>query len=69
MELTKDTLIADILRGYPQSLPVFKKYRMGCTSCSGIVNETLRMGCLAHGVSVEDVLAEILTAGTTPNSI
>ena len=58
MEITKDTLIADIVRIYPASLEVFEKHNMGCTSCMGLQSESLEKGCLMHGLNVDDIIKE-----------
>ncbi len=59
MEITKDTLIADIVRENPKTLDVFEKYNMGCTSCMGLQSESLEKGCLMHGLKVDDIIKEL----------
>jgi hybrid cluster-associated redox disulfide protein len=61
MKITKDSLIADIIRMYPKVVEIFEKYNMGCTSCMGLQNESLEKGCLMHGLNVDDVIIEIET--------
>ena len=36
MAISKDTLIADILKETPGSKDIFEKFNMGCISCLGI---------------------------------
>ena len=59
MKVTKESLIADVIRAYPKTLTVFEKYNMGCTSCMGLQNESLEKGCLMHGLNVNEILKEI----------
>lgn len=59
MSITKDKLIADILRENPGSVEIFEKFNMGCVSCLGVQNETLEKGCLMHGLNVNEVLKEL----------
>jgi len=59
MKITKDSLIADIIRLYPKTLDIFEKYNMGCTSCMGIQNESLEKGCIMHGLNVDDIIQDI----------
>ena len=59
MKITKDSLIADIIRIYPKALDIFEKYNMGCISCMGLQNESLEKGCLMHGLSVDDLIQDI----------
>lgn len=59
MEITKDTLICDVLKMYPGAVEVFDKYNMGCVSCLGVSSENLEKGSLMHGIEVESLLADI----------
>ncbi|AEI15797.1 MULTISPECIES: DUF1858 domain-containing protein [Flexistipes] len=59
MSITKDQLIADILKENPGSVEVFEKFNMGCVSCLGVQNETLEKGCTMHGLDVNEVLKEL----------
>jgi len=51
--ITKDMIIKDIVEKYPQTLPVFGQFQMGCLGCSGALFETLEQGAMAHGIDVE----------------
>ncbi len=59
MKITKDTIIAEILKTVPGSKDVFDKHNMGCYTCMGVQKESLEKGCLMHGKDVEEVLKEI----------
>lgn len=60
-QITKDTVIADILTIAPQSAPLFQSIGMHCLGCVMASGETLAQACLAHGVDVDELL-EKLTA-------
>ncbi len=59
MNITKDTLIADILKNVTGAKDFFEKLNMGCLSCMGIQNETLEKGCLMHGLNIEEIVEKI----------
>jgi hybrid cluster-associated redox disulfide protein len=59
MEITKDTIIADVLKYNPKTVEVFDKFNMGCISCMGVQNESLEKGSLMHGMDVNELLAEL----------
>lgn len=61
MEITKKTIIADILKAYPGSAEIFEKFHMGCTSCMGVSNESIEKGSRMHGLDPDEFLAEIKT--------
>jgi hybrid cluster-associated redox disulfide protein len=63
MAISKDTLIADILKETPGSKDIFEKFNMGCISCLGIQSETLEKGCMMHGLDVNEVLKELKKLG------
>ncbi len=59
MIITKDTLIADILKNINGAKELFESLNMGCLSCMGIQNETLEKGCLMHGLNIEEIMDKI----------
>lgn len=54
--ITKDMIIKDIVEKYPQTLPIFGQFQMGCLGCSGALFETLEQGALGHGIDVNAML-------------
>ena len=58
-EITKDTIIADILEMAPGSLPLFQGMGMHCLGCAMAKSETLGEACAAHGVDAEALLAKL----------
>ncbi len=59
MKISKDTIIADVLREVKGSVEVFNAYNMACFSCMGVHNETIERGCIMHGVDIEDLIADL----------
>ena len=58
-QITKDTIIADILRIAPDSAPLFRSIGMNCLGCAMSSGETLDQACAAHGVDVDELLSKI----------
>jgi hybrid cluster-associated redox disulfide protein len=56
MTFTKDMIIADVLKKYPNTAEVFESFNMGCISCMGVQNESLEKGCLMHGMDVNELI-------------
>ncbi len=58
-QITKDTIIGDILDIAPQVAPVFMAIGMHCLGCPSSRGETVEQACMVHGVDVDSLLAEI----------
>jgi len=58
-QITKDTIIADILKIAPDSVPLFRSIGMNCLGCAMASGETLGQACDAHGVDVDDLLSKL----------
>jgi hybrid cluster-associated redox disulfide protein len=58
-QITKDTIIADILNIAPDSVPIFQSRGMHCLGCGRARSETLGQACAGHGADVDEMLAEL----------
>ncbi len=61
MEITKDTLIGDILDKDKETAQFFLNMGMHCLGCPSARGESLEMACAVHGVDVDDMVEEINT--------
>ena len=59
IEITKDTIIGDILDIAPQTAPIFLSIGMPCLGCPSSRGETVEEACAVHGVDVEKLLAVV----------
>jgi hybrid cluster-associated redox disulfide protein len=57
--ITKDMLIADIIFKHPETLQVFKQYKLDCYDCQIADLETLEHGAGVHRVDIDDLLDSI----------
>jgi hybrid cluster-associated redox disulfide protein len=58
-QITKDTIIGDVLDIAPQTAPVFMSIGMHCLGCPASRGETVEQACMVHGVDVTSLLEEI----------
>lgn len=58
-QITKDTIIGDVLDIAPQTAPVFMSIGMLCLGCPASRGETVEQACMVHGVDVTSLLEEI----------
>jgi hybrid cluster-associated redox disulfide protein len=58
-QVTKDMTFAAVMRMHPDVVKVLSRYNLGCIGCMGAQNESLEQGCAAHGINVDDILADI----------
>lgn len=58
-QITKDTIISDILTVAPDSAPLFQSIGMHCLGCAMASGETLGQACDAHGVDADDFLVKL----------
>lgn len=58
-QITKDTIIGDILDIAPETAPIFLSIGMHCLGCPSSRGETVEEACMVHGVDVDEVLARI----------
>lgn len=59
-EITKDTIIGDLLSMLPQSADVLKRSGMHCVYCPASLNESIEEACEVHGLDCDTILDEIL---------
>ncbi len=53
--ITKKMLIGEIASKHPKAFPIMFKYGLHCIGCGMTAYETLEQGCLAHGMSPEEI--------------
>jgi hybrid cluster-associated redox disulfide protein len=56
-KITADSVISDIIRVYPQTVPVFRSFGMGCLGCPSATGEAVHKAAEIHGLKLEEVLA------------
>ena len=59
MEITKNSIIGDVLDKYPETAETFFSIGMHCLGCPASRGETIEEACLVHGADA-DALVESL---------
>jgi hybrid cluster-associated redox disulfide protein len=60
MQITKDSIIADVLREYPECIEVFDRHSMPCLTCAGASTGTISEGAMLHDVDAGLIVEELL---------
>ena len=59
IEITKDTIIGDILDVAPQTAPIFLSIGMHCLGCPSSQMESLEEAAMVHGLDADVLVAQI----------
>ncbi len=59
MKISKDMSLVEVVRNYPETIPVFMSYGMGCLGCAAAMFETIEQGALAHGIDVDALIKDL----------
>lgn len=59
MEITKESIIGDILDADSTTAPYFVEMGMHCLGCPSARGESLADACAVHGVSVDELVAKL----------
>lgn len=57
MDITRETLISEVVANCPEALPAFQEIGMHCMGCAMAAQETVEQACAAHGVDPDEFLA------------
>ncbi len=58
-QITKDTIIGDILDIDETTVPIFLEIGMHCLGCPASRGETVEQACAVHGVDVDELVNKI----------
>lgn len=56
MRIRKDMKIEDVLRNFPQTIPVFQRFGIDCAGCQLSEYENLEHGAKVHRIDLETLL-------------
>ncbi len=59
MEITRETLISEILENCPEAMPAFQQIGMHCMGCALASGESLEQACAAHGIDPDEFLVSL----------
>ena len=59
MEITRDTLIGNIVNECPEAMPKFMEIGMHCMGCALASQESVEEACAVHGVDPDDFIVDL----------
>ena len=59
MEITRETLISEVVENAPQAMPAFQAIGMHCLGCAMASGETLEEACAVHGIDVDEFIESL----------
>ena len=59
MTITKETPIGDVVREFPETVPVFLEHGLGCLGCALARFENIAQGAKAHGIDVDALMVAL----------
>ena len=59
MDITKNSVIGDILDADPSTAPFFLEMGMHCLGCPASRGESLEEACMVHGVSADELVEKL----------
>ncbi len=59
MEITKNTIIGDILDMDSSTAPFFLEMGMHCLGCPSARGETIEQACMVHGVDADELVKKL----------
>lgn len=62
MNITKEMTISEVLRKYPETVPVFQQYGMHCLGCPTATGEPLEQAADVHGFDINELLKALNSA-------
>ncbi|MBO5247938.1 MAG: DUF1858 domain-containing protein [Clostridia bacterium] len=60
--ITKEMLIGDVIRTYPETSEVLLRFGMHCIGCMAARGESVADACAVHGLDVEEVVEALNVA-------
>ena len=59
MQVTKDSIIGDVLDFNPETAQFFFEIGMPCLGCPSSRGESIEMACAAHGTNADELVKKI----------
>ena len=56
MEITRETLISEVVEFCPQAMPAFQAIGMHCMGCAMASGENIEQACCSHGDDPDECL-------------
>jgi len=57
--INKNMSIDDVVKKYPETIPVFERYGLGCVGCQAALFENIEQGAEIHGIDVGALVKDL----------
>lgn len=57
--ITKDMLIGDLVRQYPEAIRTLMQFGMGCVGCPSSQMESLEEAAYVHGFNIDELMVAL----------
>lgn len=61
MEISKDMLIGDLIRQYPEAVGVLMQHGMACVGCPASQMESIEEAAMVHRLSLDTLMKDLNT--------
>jgi len=58
-QIEKTTIIGEIVRNAPETMPLFRSIGMHCMGCAMANGETVEEACMVHGVNADEFVQAV----------
>lgn len=59
MQITKNSIIGDVLDAYPDTAPLFLEIGMHCLGCPASRGESIEQACMVHGTDADELVEKL----------
>lgn len=59
MKITREMTIGELVRQYPDAIPVLFSFGMGCVGCPSSQAETIEEAAMVHGMDLEQLMTSL----------
>lgn len=59
MEITKDTIIGDVVNADPECAPILMSAGLHCLGCAMASGETIEEACYVHGLECDELVSAL----------
>jgi len=66
VKITKSMPIGEVVRLYPETIPVFLQHGLMCFGCAVARFENVEQGALAHGIDADLLITDLNAAVASP---
>jgi len=56
VEVTKDTMIGELIRNKPEAIDILMRFGLGCVGCPASQMESIEEAAMVHGLNLDELL-------------